>query len=209
MAAPVQPRDIVESCAFHHQRVSFPMSHRVPHPARIGIFRKLAAVQALAKGGGEEPSRFWTRQNIHYSAAKQAIQATEVTGPELIGANHLLARLVFQQMRRRSRSGGQSCSSDEPRRGGVPASAPDPRSPLIGRAALPADAPVWVSVPLTVETLFTQLARRRLRAGQPEVFLKTADVQPVYRLAEAEVLHHPELGEPEVVPVKPRRDEQQ
>jgi hypothetical protein len=120
----------------------------------------------LVKGRAEEAPRCWTRQNIHYGAAKQAVLGAELTGPELIGANHLLARLVFQQIRRRSRSGGtggQSCSSDEPQRRGVPASAPALRSPRIGRAALPSDAPVSVPVPLTVETLFTQLARRRLR----------------------------------------------
>jgi hypothetical protein len=115
------------------------------------------------KGGGEESPRYWIHQKTRYLAPKEARQTTEVAGPELIGANHLLARLVFQQIRPNSHSGligGQSCSSDEPQRGRVPASAPDVRSPLRGRVVVPAEVPV----PRPVETLFTQLARRRLRS---------------------------------------------
>src|SRR6266496_2989805 len=118
---------------WHQTPVIFDPADRVPAP--------------LVEGGSEEPPRCWARQNIHHAAAEQTIRGTEVTGSELIGANHLLARLVFQQIRSRSRSGvigGQRCSSDEPQRGGVLASAPALRSPLIGRAALPVDAPVSV-----------------------------------------------------------------
>ena len=125
------------------------------------------ALPPQVKGGGEESLRCWPHQNIQYGAAKQAILGTELIGPEHISANHLLARLVFQQIRRRSRpgrTGGQSCSSDELQLGGMPASAPALRSPLRGQASVPSDARVTAPIPLTVETLFTQLARRRLRS---------------------------------------------
>jgi hypothetical protein len=139
---------------WHQLRVIFdPSAGRVPAPVGQGRGRGMAAMLGSPK--------------YSLPAAKQAIQGTEVTGPKLNGANHLLARLVFQQIRSRSHSGvigGQSCSSDEPPRGGMQASTPAPRSPLKGRVALAADAGVSVPVPLTVEILFTQLARRRLRS---------------------------------------------
>jgi hypothetical protein len=115
----------------------------------------------IAAINGVEPARCWTRQSIHYRATKQVIPTSEVASPELIAENHLLATLVFQRVRPRSRSGvmgGPSCSADEPPRARTPFAPPDIASPLIG----PAEAPV--SEP--VESLFTQLARRRLR-GRP------------------------------------------
>jgi hypothetical protein len=113
---------------------------------------------------GEDPSRCYTRQSIRCLAAKQAIPTTAVAGLELSDANHLLARLVFQQIRPRIRSGvteGQGCSFDKAHVGRVPASTtPDVPSALTGQFVLPDEAPV----PPPVETLFTQLARRRLRS---------------------------------------------
>jgi hypothetical protein len=111
-------------------------------------------------GGGAEPARCWTRQSIHWRAAKQADPTTEVISPELIAGNHLLARLVFQRIRPLSRSGmmaGQSGSPDEPQRARTPIAPPNIASPFIERS----EAPISVPVPV-METLFTQLARRRL-----------------------------------------------
>jgi hypothetical protein len=112
---------------------------------------------AAIHGNGAEPLRYWNHQRIHYQAAKQAGQTIEVVSPELIAGNHLLARLVFQQIRPRSRSAvmeGQNGSPEERQRTRTPIAAPDIASPVIGCAETP--------VPPAVETLFTQLARRRL-----------------------------------------------
>ena len=117
------------------------------------------------KGNGAEPARSWTRQSIQCRAAKQAGPTTEMASLALIAGNHLVARLVFQRIRPRSRSGRmgeQSCSPDEPRRARTTIVPPNAASPLIGRAEASISAPV----PSPVETLFTQLARRRLR-GRP------------------------------------------
>jgi hypothetical protein len=115
------------------------------------------APAAAIHGNGAEPPQYWNHQRIRYRAAKQAGQTIEVVSPELIAGNHLLARLVFQQIRPRSRSagrGGQNCSPEEPQRARTPIASPDIASPVRGCAETP--------VPPAVETLFTQLARRRL-----------------------------------------------
>jgi hypothetical protein len=116
---------------------------------------------AATKGNGAEPARSWTRQSIQCRAVKQADPTTEMASLALIARNHLLARLVFQRIRPRSpagRVGEQSCSPDEPQRSRTTIVPPNAASPLIGRAEASISAPV--------ETLFTQLARRRLR-GRP------------------------------------------
>ena len=122
---------------------------------------------AATNGNGAEPARSWTHQSIQCRAAKQAGPTTEMASPALIAGSHLLARLVFQRIRPRSRSGRmgeQSCSPDEPQRARTPIAPPNIASPLIGHAEAPISAPV----PPPVETLFTQLARRRLRGRTTE-----------------------------------------
>jgi hypothetical protein len=122
---------------------------------------------AAIHGNGTEAARCWTRQGIPYRAAKQAGATTELGSPELIAGNHLWARLVFQRVRPRSRSaarGGQSYSADEPQRTRPPIAQPNIAAPLLGRAEAPVPAPI----PPPVETLFTQLARRRLRGRVPK-----------------------------------------
>jgi hypothetical protein len=122
---------------------------------------------AATNGSGAEPTRCWARQSIQCRAAKQAGPTTEMPSPDLIAGNHLLARLVFQRVRPRSRPGGmeeQSCSPDEPLRARTPIAPPNMASPLIGHAEASISAPV----PPPVETLFTQLARRRLRGRTTE-----------------------------------------
>jgi hypothetical protein len=117
---------------------------------------------AAINGKAGEPPGGRTRHNTHSCAAKQASQTIEVAIPEFIARNHLLARLVFQRIRSHNHSGvigGQSCSSDEPQHARASITAPDMASPVIGGAEVPASA----AVP-AMETLFTQLARRRLRA---------------------------------------------
>jgi hypothetical protein len=121
-----------------------------------------APVTAIS-GNGVEPARSWTHQSIQCRAAQQSGPTTEMASPALIAGSHLLARLVFQRIRPRSRS-GQSCSPDEPQRVRTPIAPPNIASPLIGHAEASISAPV----PPPVETLFTQLARRRLRGRTTE-----------------------------------------
>jgi hypothetical protein len=121
---------------------------------------------AATNDNGAEPARSGARQSIQ-CRAKQAGPTTEMASPELIAGSHLLARLVFQRIRPRSRSGRmgeQSCSSDGPQRARTPIAPPNIASPLIGLAEACISAPV----PPPVETLFTQLARRRLQGRTTE-----------------------------------------
>jgi hypothetical protein len=110
---------------------------------------------------GAEPPRHRNHQRIHYRATKETSQTIGLASPELIAGNHLLARLVFQQIRPRSRSAvmrGQNCSPEETQPARTPIASPDIESPAIGCTETPVPAPV----PPAVETLLTQLARRRL-----------------------------------------------
>jgi hypothetical protein len=125
------------------------------------------APAAAIHGNGAEPPRYRNHQRIHYRAVKEASQTIEVARPELIAGNHLLARLVFQQIRLRSRSavmGGQNCSPEEPQRAHTPIASADIASPVTGCA----ETPVPAAVPPAVETVFIQLARRLLGGRAPE-----------------------------------------
>lgn len=131
--------------------------------AAVSDIRVLPATAINGKVG--EPPGGWTRHITQSRAAKQASQTTEVATPELTAGIHVLARLVFQRIRPHNHTGmigGQSCP-DEPRPARAPIAPPDMASSLRGCAGVPAGAPV---PPL--ETLFTQLARRRLRSGATE-----------------------------------------
>jgi hypothetical protein len=127
----------------------------------------LPASVAATNGDGAEPARCSTHQSIQCRVARQAGPTTGIASPEFIAENHVLARLVFQRIRPRSRSGGmgeQSCSPDEPQRVYTPIAPRNIASPAIGCA----EAPVSPPVPPPVETLRTQLARRRLRGRTTE-----------------------------------------
>lgn len=116
---------------------------------------------ATAVHGNGADHRDCNHQRIHDRAAKKASQMVEVVSPELIAGNHLLARLVFQRIRPRSRSavmGRRNCSAEESQRARTPIASADIASPVIGCAEIPVPAPI----PPAVETLFIQLARRRL-----------------------------------------------
>ena len=117
-------------------------------------------------GKAQEPPGDRTRHSTHFWAAKQASQTIEVAIPELIAGNHLLARLVFQRIRSHNHSrviGEQSCSPDEAQHARAPITPSDMASPVIGCAEVPTAA----LIP-PMETLFTQLARRRLRGRATE-----------------------------------------
>jgi len=115
---------------------------------------------------GEAPTT-WTRHSTHCRAAEQAAQTTEVAIDGLIAENRLLARLVFQRIRPCSHAGmvgGQNCSPDELQRSRALSAPPDVATSLLKYTEVPVLAPVSPSI----ETLFTQLARRRLRSRATE-----------------------------------------
>jgi len=117
-------------------------------------------------GKAGEPANAWTRHSTHCRSAEQAGQTTEVAIAELIAQNRLLAQLVLQRIRPRYHSGsigGPNGSPDE-LRSRAPMAPADIATSLLKCA----EAPVSESVPPSIETLFTQLARRRLRSHAPE-----------------------------------------
>jgi hypothetical protein len=120
-----------------------------------------ALAPAVAINGKAEELRGGrTRHSTHYWAAEQASQTIDVAIPELAG-NYLLAKLVFQRIRPHNHSkvtGERSCSPDEPQHARAPIRPPDMASTVIGCTEVPASAPIP-----PMESLFTQLARRRLR----------------------------------------------
>ena len=117
--------------------------------------------------------RYCNHQPIHYRAAKEATQTIGVIGPELIAGSHLLPRLVFQQIRPRSRSaamGGQNCSPEGPEcaRSVVACMVSVPSPDIASRVVGCAETSVPAQVAQAVETLFIQLARRRLSGRATE-----------------------------------------
>jgi hypothetical protein len=121
---------------------------------------------AATNGNSAEPAQSCTRQNVQCGAAKQAGATTEMASPALLAGSQLLARLVFQRIRPRSRSGRmaeQSCSPDEPQHARLSMTPPHMASSVMGCAEVPASAPAP-----PMETLFTLLARRRLRGRTTE-----------------------------------------
>lgn len=106
-----------------------------------------------------EPAETWPRRTTHCRLAKQTTQTIEATILALIAGDHLLARLIIQRIRPRPHSGmisGQSCSPHELQRIHAAIASPDMTTPLVNCAD-----PVLMQTP-EIETLFTQLARRRL-----------------------------------------------
>ena len=104
-----------------------------------------------------EPAEAWTRPATHCSPAKQISPRIEGAIVALIAGNDLLARLIFRRIRPRTHSGrmGGQSSPHELRRTRAASTPPDiTMSPLDARGP---------ARPLPeIETLFTQLARRRL-----------------------------------------------
>jgi hypothetical protein len=120
--------------------------------------------------GMEEPLRCWNPRNTHIPAGKHADQATDSTPAELVGAKRLFARLVLHQVRPHDGSAATAkqptASSHNRNPGLVSVPPPDAGSPFTlrseqsvttGAAASPG------SLPAPLETLFSELARRRIR----------------------------------------------
>ena len=115
-------------------------------------------------GKAVEPAEAWTRRTTHCRPAKQTSQTIEAGVVALIAGNDVLAQLIFQRIRPRTHSGvinEQCCCAHELRRTRARIASPDITTPLVNCAdpALPS---------AEIETLFTQLARRRLRKRATE-----------------------------------------
>jgi hypothetical protein len=111
-------------------------------------------VTAPLPGTGEDPPPEGTGQSIHPVAEDHTVSTTGMAGLELTSTLSLWSQFVWQQIRPRLRSRrreeqGAGDPPEDRRR-----SALEAHSSRTGPAGLPHEEPV--------ETLFTQLARRRL-----------------------------------------------
>jgi hypothetical protein len=138
---------------------------RIPdrHPTGVVFDRCVPADPTEAiHGEPEEPPETWTRHTAHCLPAKQTTQTFEWATSALIAGNHLLAQLVFLRIRPGTHRG---TTSDQT---GSPHSLQRTRPVItpLEVAALPlgcAEVPAPAAIPPEIETLMTQLARRRLR----------------------------------------------
>jgi hypothetical protein len=117
----------------------------------------------------EEPLGCRTRKGGHKPTATKTRQTNNADGAEFVHARRLLASLVFQQIRRHrsaAEAGEQSGWPYEPQLGRVPVSVPEIRSPLRRSPGLVASAQTAspALLPVPIEILFTELARRRLHS---------------------------------------------
>jgi len=129
-----------------------------PPPVRCDCCAHFEVVAPLP-GTGEDPPAEKTGQRIRSLAETQTISRTGVAGFEWTSAPSLLGRLVLQQIRphTRSRRGEGVGGASEESPGGY-ASGLTVHSRLTGPVVRPHGETVLPSV----ETLFTQLAWRRL-----------------------------------------------
>jgi hypothetical protein len=142
------------------------------HPKRLIHFDsslpgESCCVAVPVSCGIAEPLRSWTRQGVSCS------EATYANAPraELIDAHGLFASLVWHQVRPRDRSAvdarPRTGSSHDSKTGPVLVGASDVGSPSPLKSAQAVATPQGhspVSFPAPIETLFSQLAWRRLRS---------------------------------------------
>jgi hypothetical protein len=143
---------------------------RIPDRYPTGIvFESCVPASSTETVHGEtgEPPEAWTRHTTHCRPEKQTTQTIEGATAALVAGNHLLAQLVFLRIRpgtHRRTTGEQTGSPHKVQRTRRLITPPDV-------AALPAkcaEVPVPALIPPEIETLFTQLARRRLRRRAQE-----------------------------------------
>ena len=120
--------------------------------------------------GIEEPLRSWNPRPALLPAGNQTGQTTDPTRAEFVGANRLLAGLVLHQVRPQDRSAAAARQRIGPSHKWNPGlvSVPGPNAgwsfPLRSeRSVTTASAASPDPLPASIETLFSQLARRRLR----------------------------------------------
>ena len=118
--------------------------------------------RTINRKAGELPEAR-TRQTARCHPAKQTSQTIEEAVSQLIAGNHLLARLILERIRPRAHVGmisEQGCSPHE-----LQPTPPSNVSPDITTSVVDcAEVSTWAPILPEVETLFTQLARRRLRS---------------------------------------------
>jgi hypothetical protein len=174
LASPTSRRGIAEQW-----ERSLPLQRREcffdGHPKRLLGINSTWQAESAHRGkpvscGIEESLRCWNPGYAHIPAGKQAGQTTDLTRAEFVGANRLFARLVLHQVRPHDCSAAaakQPIGSSHNRNPGlVSVPAPDARSSFTLRSERPVtDAPAASpgSLPAPIETLFSELARRRLR----------------------------------------------
>lgn len=145
------------------------------HPKQLlGVDSTLQA-ESVRRGkpvscGVEEPRRCWNPRPAHIPAGKQTGQTTDPPRAEFVGANRLFARLVLHQVRPHDRSAAAAKQRNgfshnrNPDLVSVPAL--DARSPFTLRSewSVTTVPGTWPDLrPAPIETLFRELARRRLR----------------------------------------------
>lgn len=120
--------------------------------------------------GIEEPLRCWNPRHAHLPATEQPGQTTDPARAEFVGANRLFARLVLHQVRPHDRSAAaakQPIGSYHNRKPGlVSVPVPDAGSSFTRsseRFVTTAPAASPDPLPAPIETLFSELAWRRLR----------------------------------------------
>jgi hypothetical protein len=137
----------------------------IPDRHQIGVvFDPVPGPATTTNDKASESPDGWIRHSTHCRQAKQISQTIEGAIAELIAGNQLLARLLFQRIRPRTQSGmigDQSYSPHELQESHAPSA--DMATPFINRAEVPVPA-----IPPAIETLFTQLVRRRLRKRATE-----------------------------------------
>ena len=112
-----------------------------------------------------EPSEAWPRHTTNCRTAKQKSETIEGAIVGLITGNDVLARLIFQRVRPRTHSGMMNEQGRSHELQGTSASIALPdTTPVVSCADVSVPAPI----PPEIETLFTQLARRRLRSPAPQ-----------------------------------------
>jgi hypothetical protein len=141
------------------------------HPKHLlGIDSTLQAESARrgdpVSCGVEEPLRCWNPRHAHIPAWKQTGQTTDPTRAEFVGANRLFARLVLHQVRPHDRSAAAAKQRNgfSHNRNSDLVSVPAPDAGL--SFTLRSERPVTAApdpLPAPIETLFSELARRRLR----------------------------------------------
>jgi hypothetical protein len=172
LAPPTSRRGITEPWELSLPRPS-PEWFSDGHPKRLLGVDSTWQAETARRGepvscGIEEPLRYWNPRPALLPAGKQTGQTTDPTRAEFVGAHRLLAGLVLHQVRRpqdRSAARQRIGPSHNRNPGLVSVPGPDTRSsfPLRSQRSVTSASEAWPDqLPASMETLFSQLARRRL-----------------------------------------------
>lgn len=174
LAPPTSRRGITEQWELSLPRQR-PESFFDGHPKRILSIDSTLQAESARRGepgscGIEEPLQCWNPRHAHIPAGKPPGQTSDLTHAEFVGANRLFASLVLHQVRRHDRSAAAAKQRIGPSHnrnpGLVSVPTPDAGSSFTLRSkrsltTAPAASPD--PLPAPIETLFSELARRRIR----------------------------------------------